>query len=58
MRYFTIIIGCIFSVNVAMAQGIADAVRYSSYDPIGTARTLGVGSAFGAMGRRLFSDWN
>ena len=50
MRYFTIIIGCIFSVNVAMAQGIADAVRYSSYDPIGTARTLGVGSAFGAMG--------
>jgi hypothetical protein len=50
MRYFTIIIGCIFSINIAIGQGVADAVRYSSYDPIGTARTLGVGSAFGAMG--------
>lgn len=50
MRYVTIIIGFIFSVNVAMAQGVGDAVRYSSYDPIGTARTLGVGSAFGALG--------
>jgi hypothetical protein len=50
MRYFTIILGCILSINVALAQGVSDAVRYSSYDPIGTARTLGVGSAFGAMG--------
>ena len=32
------------------SQNVGDAVRYSSYDPIGTARTLGVGSAFGAMG--------
>jgi len=50
MRYFTIIIAMFLSVNLADAQGIADAIRYSSYEPIGTARTVGVGSAFGAMG--------
>lgn len=38
------------SINFAMAQGIGDAIRFSNYDPIGTARTVGVGSAFGAMG--------
>lgn len=38
------------SSNIAFAQGIGDAVRFSSYDPIGTARTVGVGSAFGSMG--------
>ena len=38
------------SINFTMAQGIGDAVRFSNYDPIGTARTVGVGSAFGAMG--------
>jgi hypothetical protein len=32
------------------AQNISDVVRWSSTDPTGTARTLGVGSAFGAMG--------
>lgn len=32
------------------AQNISDVVRWSSIDQIGTARTLGVGSAFGAMG--------
>jgi hypothetical protein len=50
MRYFTIITVTLLSLNIAMAQGIGDAVRFSSFDPIGTARTLGVGSAFGAMG--------
>ncbi len=34
----------------ANTQNISDVVRYSSIDQIGTARTLGVGSAFGAMG--------
>lgn len=50
MRYFTIIIGFILSIQVGYSQGIADAVRYSSFEPIGTARMVGVGSAFGAMG--------
>ena len=50
MRYFTLIIATLFSINFVIAQGIGDAVRYSSYDPIGTARTVGVGSAFGALG--------
>ncbi|MBK9255679.1 MAG: hypothetical protein IPM42_09355 [Saprospiraceae bacterium] len=31
-------------------QNITDIVRWSDLDPAGTARTLGVGSAFGAMG--------
>ena len=36
--------------NIINAQNVGDAVRYSFFDPIGTARTVGVGSAFGAMG--------
>ncbi|MBK9733743.1 MAG: hypothetical protein IPO92_01745 [Saprospiraceae bacterium] len=31
-------------------QNISDVVRWSSLDPMGTSRTMGVGSAFGAMG--------
>ncbi|MDF1694903.1 MAG: hypothetical protein P1U56_03690 [Saprospiraceae bacterium] len=50
MRYFSIILITFLSVHFVSAQGISDAVRYSNYEPIGTARTLGVGSAFGAMG--------
>ncbi|MEM9544567.1 MAG: hypothetical protein AAGA77_01270 [Bacteroidota bacterium] len=50
MRYITIVFTLLLSINHADAQGIGDAVRYSSYQPIGTARTVGVGSAFGAMG--------
>ncbi len=38
---------CISSIN---AQNISDAVRWSFTNPGGTARTLGVGGAFGAMG--------
>lgn len=34
----------------AGAQGISDAIRWSQYDIGGTARVLGVGGAFGAMG--------
>lgn len=49
MRYtFTLIIS-IFYITLN-AQNISDVVRYSSIDQIGTARTLGVGNAFGAMG--------
>lgn len=32
------------------AQGVADALRYSSFDPIGSARALGVGNSLGALG--------
>jgi hypothetical protein len=33
-----------------LSQNISDIVRWSDLDPSGTARTMGVGSAFGAMG--------
>ena len=32
------------------AQGIADALRFSTFQPGGTARTMGAGSAFGSLG--------
>lgn len=50
MRYYTIIIAMLLGINMTYSQGIGDAVRFSNYEPIGTARTVGVGSAFGAMG--------
>lgn len=34
----------------AYSQNITDVVRWSTIDYVGTARTLGVGSSFGAMG--------
>lgn len=38
------------SIYSLMAQGVTDAVRWSFTNPGGTARTLGVGGSFGAMG--------
>ena len=38
------------SFNLINAQGLSDAVRWSYTNPGGTARTLGVGGSFGAMG--------
>ncbi len=35
---------------ISSAQGVSDAVRWSFFSPGGTARVLGVGSSFGAMG--------
>jgi hypothetical protein len=32
------------------AQGVADALRYSTFDPIGSARALGTGNSLGALG--------
>jgi len=43
------LIALIFNIT-SDAQNITDVVRYSVLDPAGTARTMGVGSAFGAMG--------
>ncbi len=41
----------LFLVATSMrAQNISDALRFSQVAPLGTARTVGVGNAFGAMG--------
>jgi hypothetical protein len=46
--YITII--SIFCTSLVNAQNLSDIARWSYQDPAGTARTLGVGSAMGAMG--------
>lgn len=38
------------TVGEAYSQGLADALRFSTFNPGGTARTLGAGSAFGSLG--------
>ena len=50
MKYIFLILFLFLSLITAKAQNISDVVRWSTVDPVGTARTLGVGSAFGAMG--------
>ncbi len=50
MRNNLIIAVFILTLYSLNAQNISDVVRWSTTDPTGTARTLGVGSAFGAMG--------
>ena len=51
MRNSNIIIALLLLIiSNVRSQNISDIVRWSSLDQIGTARTLGVGSAFGAMG--------
>jgi len=49
MRFIlsTIILTIVTGLN---GQGISDVIRYSEITPLGTARTVGVGSSFGAMG--------
>jgi hypothetical protein len=37
-------------INICSAQNISELARWSYAEPTGTARTLGVGGAFGAMG--------
>ncbi len=37
----------------ASAQGVTEAVRYSTTSPIGTARVVGVGGSFGSLGGDL-----
>jgi hypothetical protein len=37
-------------VSVLTAQNISDVARWSVYEPLGTARVLGTGGAFGAVG--------
>lgn len=50
MKYVILSILAMASSQLALSQGVSDAVRWSFYTPGGTARTLGVGSAFGSMG--------
>lgn len=47
--YTSLILLIIVSLNLT-GQNVSDIARWSYIDPAGTARTLGVGSAFGAMG--------
>ncbi|MEE9440279.1 MAG: hypothetical protein V3V14_14830 [Saprospiraceae bacterium] len=50
MKYIQYIIIALISIGTTSAQNVGDAVRYSDLSPIGTARTVGVGGSFGAMG--------
>jgi hypothetical protein len=38
------------SLNIGLSQTVGDALRYSTLIPGGTARVIGAGSSFGAMG--------
>lgn len=51
-RFFSFFTASIFLLitTSVFSQGISDVIRYSEYTPLGTARTVGVGSSFGAMG--------
>lgn len=44
----------LLSSGVVFAQGELDAYRYSQTELNGTARYLGMGGAFGCIGRRYF----
>ncbi|MDA8693333.1 hypothetical protein N9L92_04660 [Saprospiraceae bacterium] len=41
---------CTVSINVGFSQTVGDALRYSTLIPGGTARVIGAGSSFGALG--------
>jgi len=49
MKYLYIILS-VFTLTSISAQNVSDAVRYSNYDPIGTAGAVGVGTSLGALG--------
>lgn len=50
MRSLIIAIICCSTSVALLSQGLTDAVRFSVFQQGGTARTLGVAGAFGAMG--------
>lgn len=50
MKYIPYIILVLFCVQVGTAQNVGDAVRFSNYEPLGTAGAVAVGSSIGAMG--------
>jgi hypothetical protein len=50
MRYFISLAFLCLTFNFSLAQNISDAVRYSVLEVGGTARTVGIGGAIGALG--------
>ena len=50
MKKYSLLGIFVFVAFLLQAQNITDVVRWSNTDYVGTARTLGVGSSFGAMG--------
>ncbi len=46
----TLLLVCLFASNLILAQTDEDALRYSQLTPFGTARFMGSGGAFGALG--------
>lgn len=51
MKKFILITGLLYLVlSSAFAQNEEDVLRYSSYNVIGTARNMGLGGAYGAVG--------
>lgn len=50
MKSYIAVILIIFSCQALVAQSITDAIRYSSLEMSGTARSLGTGGAMGALG--------
>ncbi|MBX2929444.1 MAG: hypothetical protein KF852_16555 [Saprospiraceae bacterium] len=49
--YWVILIAlCMAAPFILNAQGYIEALRYSNFEPVGTARSLGSGGAFGALG--------
>ena len=49
-RFIYIISGLLFTMSSVFAQNEIDALRYSQYFPSGTARSIGMGGAIGAVG--------
>lgn len=50
MRFLITIVLLITGLTTLTSQVATDILRYGSYTPLGTARMMGVGSSFGAMG--------
>ena len=50
MKNYLLFVFAIIIYQSSQAQNLTDVVRWSAIDQLGTARTLGAGSAFGAMG--------
>ena len=47
---FLFLLLSIFSLNYITAQTVSDALRFSNIQTDGTARTVALGGAFGAIG--------
>ena len=49
-KHFSVLILALLMVTFIQAQNETDAIRYSQYSQIGTARSIGMGNAMGALG--------